>query len=896
MPEFEELRLRVTLDDQASAQLARLRTELSQLGGGQQAQGFERLGGQTRQMTALMRPLATGSLSARSAMTALSSVIGPLGIAIAGLGGAFYAQTQKLKTFAEGMLNIDAKARALGIDSAQYENLERQFRRMGLSNQEGHAVISSVVKNIADLNRDGSQLFKRLMESTTDQDSMRGWIRRLTGFVDQNDWAGAINEVVDGVNRAYESELDRLQRSGVSETRARAMAADLVRNMLTALNLPEEGFQKITGRLNGVTREIAEDHQRRMALSRAYMDQYNQLAENFNEFWRGMQTGLLEVMTEINKYFGESTKSAEEWGRDFGAALSGILRRVMSVINGIEKLTGWIEKLKSKPLAALRDAGVAAARTAVTSAAATLGIGGDAEARRRAEEEKDRAAGFADVRQFGGPVTAGHPYLVGEGGPETFMPGGREMREQLIELRDNTEALEEQTTQSRELSDQLRALNDFLLYRKMGGALGPDGGGGEARAGGGAAAEGKPYVVGESGPEVFVPQSSGTIQSNRGMSAEQAVGWGIYGAGIAASAAGFTGASSVGHAVSRAGKMEGASLRDVARGVIPGMGVLETIKKDSEQGHQLRTKLRAMLGIDDPGEEYNFRSRQGGGAVVGGQGYVVGESGPEIFTPQAGGSLAAVDPRRYGRRQGEAGEFNAAAKTGEFGPPGDPSVQTRISLKDGQQITVHKDTAERFQGFLNEMIDRGYPVDLSAESGAGGYYTRKKRGRAGRGSGPMSYSSHSWGTAADINVARNLMEKETQRGKGTTDMPEEVEETAWKHGLSWGARFGDPMHFEAMSAKAWASKRRQLASRNRPTHPTAERAALDQAAGEENVVKGTSTVSISIKERAQQWKNMKSILKKTKIARKSQMEEASDGPTSSGDDGGSSDDSAEAKT
>jgi predicted nucleic acid-binding Zn ribbon protein len=99
-----------------------------------------------------------------------------------------------------------------------------------------------------------------------------------------------------------------------------------------------------------------------------------------------------------------------------------------------------------------------------------------------------------------------------------------------------------------------------------------------------------------------------------------------------------------------------------------------------------------------------------------------------------------------------------------------------------------------------------------------------------------------------------------------------------------------------MSAKAWASKRRQLASRNRPTHPTAERAALDQAAGEENVVKGTSTVSISIKERAQQWKNMKSILKKTKIARKSQMEEASDGPTSSGDDGGSSDDSAEAKT
>src|SRR5262245_29113537 len=44
-------------------------------------------------------------------------------------------------------------------------------------------------------------------------------------------------------------------------------------------------------------------------------------------------------------------------------------------------------------------------------------------------------------------------------------------------------------------------------------------------------------------------------------------------------------------------------------------------------------------------------------------------------------------------------------------------------------------------------------------------------------------------------------------------MPEaQVEALAWQYGLSWGGRFGDPMHFEAMGRQAWQSKQRQLAA------------------------------------------------------------------------------------
>jgi hypothetical protein len=44
-------------------------------------------------------------------------------------------------------------------------------------------------------------------------------------------------------------------------------------------------------------------------------------------------------------------------------------------------------------------------------------------------------------------------------------------------------------------------------------------------------------------------------------------------------------------------------------------------------------------------------------------------------------------------------------------------------------------------------------------------------------------------------------------------MPEDVEEMAWKRGISWGGRFGDPMHFEVMSPEAAAHKMKILEDR-----------------------------------------------------------------------------------
>lgn len=182
------------------------------------------------------------------------------------------------------------------------------------------------------------------------------------------------------------------------------------------------------------------------------------------------------------------------------------------------------------------------------------------------------------------------------------------------------------------------------------------------------------------------------------------------------------------------------------------------------------------------------------GPLKSGGGYTVLPEG----TPQAPGGTGGGDAggrvRRYERRRGERGEFNWAA-TGALGAPG--TNQTTVQLKNGQKIQVNAKVAGRFKDFANDMIDKGYPVDVR---GGGGFAMRSKRGGSG-------YSMHSYGSALDINVKKNPF-------KGsTTDMPTDVEETAWKHGLSWGGRFGDPMHFEAMSPEAAKHKLEILAQR-----------------------------------------------------------------------------------
>lgn len=153
------------------------------------------------------------------------------------------------------------------------------------------------------------------------------------------------------------------------------------------------------------------------------------------------------------------------------------------------------------------------------------------------------------------------------------------------------------------------------------------------------------------------------------------------------------------------------------------------------------------------------------------------------------GSMKNVTPWIPEYRDGEKYEFNAARSDKvphEFGP----NMKT-ITLDSGRKLTVNEAMADRYKGFYNELEARGYNIK-SLE----GYNPR-----AGQ---------HGVGNATDLNPNDNPFHKWVGGKHPPSDLPPNVEPLAWKYGISWGARFGDPMHFEGMGKETWNSKLEQL--------------------------------------------------------------------------------------
>jgi hypothetical protein len=83
--------------------------------------------------------------------------------------------------------------------------------------------------------------------------------------------------------------------------------------------------------------------------------------------------------------------------------------------------------------------------------------------------------------------------------------------------------------------------------------------------------------------------------------AGRATTWGLWGAGLAAQAAGLPAAGAIGHAVGRGALGEEGDYAGVLRGAVPGMGTLEMMKRDEQAGNPMRDKLRGWLGISEEG-------------------------------------------------------------------------------------------------------------------------------------------------------------------------------------------------------------------------------------------------------------------------------------------------------
>ena len=117
-----------------------------------------------------------------------------------------------------------------------------------------------------------------------------------------------------------------------------------------------------------------------------------------------------------------------------------------------------------------------------------------------------------------------------------------------------------------------------------------------------------------------------------------------------------------------------------------------------------------------------------------------------------------------------------------------------ITLNSGKRVTVAREAAGQFKGFLDELEASGYRINSS-----GGYASRQNVNN------PKYKSKHALGYAIDINPSKNPnirgVSREARAKNPTkyTDMPiETVQRLAKKWSIGWGYNWktiSDAMHF-----------------------------------------------------------------------------------------------------
>ena len=150
MPEVEELKLVVSLDDQASVGLEKVKTALQQIGGGEMAENAQRLRRHTQEMTLSFRSFREEIERMGRAVPIIgpglaSIATGILGVVTASLGLA------GIKNFADEMERLDRLSKTTGFGAGMIKGVIDQLERLGIDRGAAAQNIQGIADSLQNL-------------------------------------------------------------------------------------------------------------------------------------------------------------------------------------------------------------------------------------------------------------------------------------------------------------------------------------------------------------------------------------------------------------------------------------------------------------------------------------------------------------------------------------------------------------------------------------------------------------------------------------------------------------------------------------------------------------------------------------------------------------------------
>ena len=333
MAEFEELKLSVTLDDQASQGLREIQHNLIAMGRGTD---LNKLLNELRRLDSYIKDVNRNTESLSKSMRELGTQVRAAyrefiawEVAIKGFGYAVYNFGERLSDFARKTVDIEVMARSIGMGAAQFKNVSDQLRQVGY--EAGHAdrAITNFWNTVTEANRAGSQAQMRILQNAANPEAVFALLQRWQTMADSGDFERPMMEAADAIRNTFQRTLARTGSRTQAAAAAKAFAEDIGSDMqaMDILNIGK------------MTEEQYRSWQRRSEAARGFRAEW----EKTSTFVQDVISGITLQLTPALKEWNDKTKDAGEgWGKWIGQEIKKSIEDFKTIYNDLKEIYNWL--------------------------------------------------------------------------------------------------------------------------------------------------------------------------------------------------------------------------------------------------------------------------------------------------------------------------------------------------------------------------------------------------------------------------------------------------------------------------------------------------------------------------------------------------------------------------
>lgn len=430
MAEEQELKIVVTLEDQASASLVKLNEDMRQLGGSATA-GLDKMGRSAKETARSAKELhgELGALATRAGL--VGGVVGGITAELTKMGLELVGRITDLQGLSRETVALGRAAASMGTSSAQLESNINTIRRFGISAAEAERGLAVFHERLGDLQRINSSTFQTLatdfgagVDAVT---KLADDLRRLKP-----------EEAYTRVREFIEAERDRITKVAGPQAGAREASrismlfagapwlADVKTNLATVSAWEEELYEK----------------------RRAHMQEF--MASS--------------VTTSI-----EMDKVAKSFGSIAALMVTPAMQRLEQVVTGLAKISEYGEtQFRKTPqtLQTLTPRAIPAPFNPLGGIFNMLDIFGWTQGDKK-------TPGATAPQHFGAGGGMPFGFNIPEEGRSSISDLSGGYSQNIEDRRNEVQTLDDNTQQLTDLTGEVRRLTDALMFIEPGGALGP---------------------------------------------------------------------------------------------------------------------------------------------------------------------------------------------------------------------------------------------------------------------------------------------------------------------------------------------------------------------------------------------------------------------------------------